>query len=387
MAIGSKGKIMQTLSNRRNKTESFFEDLDYRLLVPVVIMTVIGLYVMNLVLQAGYGAGSYPANFYKQTGAVVMGLLLALLVTLIDYPTLKLLSWLVYAVALLLLIYVKVDNFSLAATTGADSWIILPIVGSFQPSELAKVGISMVGAHYFDRMKRGEIPYLRGFFSLALIYGIPVFLIYKEPDLGTSTVIIFMFLVTLFIWGLPARFIVALGLLGVLFIFVLWNFSFSPYMKNRVLALLFPAQGLSESYHLEQALQAIGSGGLLGNRGEVHVYVPVKESDFIYSAIGEHLGWIGTTTLLIVIAIYLVRAVQVAHRAEGHDYYASYLMMALVASQLIHFVENMGMNVGLLPITGIPLPFISSGGTAMIVNFFALGLMLNISMEFKDYVN
>lgn len=359
--------------------------MDYSLLIPVLIMTIIGLYVMNIVLQAGYGSGSYPSNFYRQMGAAVIGVFIALVVSLVDFPNLKLFSWLVYGLSLILLVYVKIDGHSLAALTGADSWINLPIIGSFQPSELSKVGIAMVAAHYFAKMKEGDISYQRGFISIFLVYAIPILLIYREPDLGTSMVIVSMFLVTLFVWGIDWKYIIALALFGILAVFLLWNFSLSPYMKRRVLALIFPSQDLTESYHLEQAIQAIGSGGLIGNQSGVNVHVPVKESDFIYSAIAEHLGWIGTTVLLVVIALFLIRAIKVSSKVAKYDYYASYLVIALVASQVFHFVENIGMNIGLLPITGIPLPFISSGGTSMIVNYFSLGIMLNISMEFKNY--
>lgn len=371
----------------KSRSERFFEDMDYLLLIPVLLLTTIGLVVLNMVLQAGYGAGSYPGNFLKQLGAAALGLFLSLLICLIDRPTLRLLSWLVYGLSILLLIYVKIDNFSLAAFTGADSWIILPFIGSFQPSELAKIGIAMLASDFFARMKTGDLDWQRGFFSVALIYGLPMFLIYKEPDFGTTLVIAVMLLTTIFVWGLDWKYILALVGASVGAFALLWSFSFSPYMKNRILALIFPSQDIAESYHLEQAIQAIASGGITGNNSGLDVYVPVKESDFIYSAISEYLGLIGTTSLLILIIIFLSRAFYLAYKVQEVDYASSYLLVALAASQSFHFIENMGMNVGLLPITGIPLPFISSGGTSMVMNFLSLGLMLNISMEYKQFTS
>lgn len=367
----------------QKRAEMYFAHMDYLLLIPVILMTLIGLIVMNKVLLAGYGAGSWPANFIKQFGAAVFGILIALLLCLVEAPTLNLMAWLVHGFSVLLLIYEKIDGYSLKGATGADSWIRIPVVGSFQPSELAKIGIAMLAAGFFARMKTGELDYARGFGSLALVYGIPLFLIYKEPDFGTAAVIVVMFLMTLFVWGIRWRYVLAFAGSALAGLPLLWFFYFSPYQKNRILTLIFPGHDMSETYHIEQALKAISSGGVIGNKSGIDVPVPVKESDFIYSAISEHLGLIGTGTLIILVAVFLTRAVYVAWKASEYDLESTYLVMALIASMSFHFIENMGMNVGLLPITGIPLPFISNGGTSMVMNYLALGLILNVSMNLK----
>lgn len=368
----------------KTRSERFFEDMDYRLLIPALLLTVIGLYVMQIVNQAGYG-GTYPGNFIKQLAACLVGVLLALVISLLDLPTLKLMAWFVYGISVLLLIYVKIDSFSLAAETGADSWMRIPLFGTFQPSELAKVGIAMLASLILSRIDEGEITLLKGICSLVLIYGIPMFLIYREPDFGTTLVIVVMFLTSIFVWGIDWKLLIAMAFGGVGLFFFLWNFSFSPYMKNRILSLIFPSQDLVEGFHLDQALQAIASGGLVGNRTGRDVYVPVKESDFIFTAVGEYLGLIGTTTVLILIACLLLRAIRVSERCREIDSFSSFLMISLTGVMAFHFIENIGMNVGLLPITGIPLPFMSSGGTSMVVNYISLGIMLNISMEYQSY--
>lgn len=365
------------------RADRYFSDMDYWLLVPVLLITLIGLFVMNKVLLAGYGAGSYPENFIKQFGAATFGLLLALLVCMLDEPTLELLGWFLYGLSCLLLVYEKIDSFSLKSLTGADSWIRLPIIGSFQPSELAKIAISIVAASFFARMKRGEEDYWHGFAKLGLCYGIPLILIYMEPDFGTAAVIVIMFLLTLFVWGVSWKIITAFAAVAFAGAPLLWIFFLSERQKNRVLLLLFPGQDMSESYHIDQALKAVSSGGLLGNQSGIDVHVPVKESDFIYSAIAEYLGFIGTTVLLILVCSFLCRALLVAWKASAEHLESAYMMVALIASMAFHFIENMGMNVGLLPITGIPLPFISNGGTSMLMNYFALGLMLNVSMNLR----
>ena len=144
---------------------------------------------------------------------------------------------------------------------------------------------------------------------------------------------------------------------------------------------MFPGHDLDASFNLFQSQQAIASGGLFGSRSDVPVHVPVKESDFIYTAVSEHMGFVGTTALLALAFFFLARAFYVASKLEGYRPAASYAMVGLTAAIAIHYVENLGMCVGLLPITGIPLPFVSLGGTAMVVNFIALGILLNLSME------
>ena len=358
--------------------------MDYWLLIPIIIISLIGLYVLNLVLQEGYGYGSYPSNFMKQAAAVTAGLFIALLLVFLDLPTLRLVGLVTYTLSVLMLIYVKVDSFSLAAETGADSWLEVPLIGTFQPSELAKVGIAMITAPVFARMEERGAALWRGLLELAVLYGIPLALIMTEPDFGTAFVIIMMFLVTLFIWGLRWRYIIIGAMTGIITLPLLWFFFFDDYQKGRILSFLFPGHDAAESYHITQALKAIAGGGVTGNRSGPDIPVPVKESDFIYTAIAEKLGLIGTAILLILIGIFIFRAIKVSYRARSMSPSSSYMLIALIATMSFHFVENMAMNVGLMPITGIPLPFISNGGSSMIVNFFSLGLMLNVSMNLKS---
>lgn len=372
-----------TFSEKRS--DGYFAKLDYTLLVPVLLMTIIGLVVMQQVLQTGYGSGTYPGNFIKQLAAVIMGLLLAIFITLMEAPTIRLLSWLVYGISVFLLIYEKIDGYSLKGLTGADSWLNLPLVGSFQPSELAKTGIAMVAAQYFSSLRQEHSRAWLTFAKIAAVYAVPLGLILLEPDFGTSLVILFMFAVSLFLWGIRWRYVFGILLMGLLAIPVLWFAFFSDYMKNRILLLLFPGQDLAASYNLDQAIRAITSGGLFGNRTGIDVPVPIKESDFIFSGIAEQLGFLGTSVLILLIAVFLLRVLRLAFLTEEMDPAASFLTIALFASLTFHFIENIGMNVGLLPITGIPLPFISNGGTSMVVNFFALGLILNASMEYANY--
>lgn len=374
---------MQKIQPLKSRTDSYFKLLDYWLIIPVLILTIIGLYVLNSVYQTGYGAGEYPGNLIKQIGAVMIGVLLALLISFVDLPVLSLVGYITYALSIFLLVLVHIDSFSMEELTGADSWIRFPIFGTFQPSELAKVGIAMLVGKYLAKTKNEEIPMLTGSIYIGVIVSIPLLLIAMEPDFGTFFVIFLMVLVMIFVFGLKWRYIITGGAVGIVALPLAWQFYLDEYQKNRIMTFLFPGHDPNSNYHIEQSLKAVASGGITGRGSGVDIPVPVKESDFIFSAISEYTGFIGTTLVLILIVIFLFRAIQIAIRMSEYDLASSYLMMGLVAVQGFHFIENIGMNVGVLPITGIPLPFISSGGSSMVVNYFMFGLMLSISINYQ----
>ena len=356
---------------------NYFRAVDYWLIVPILTLTMIGLYVLQKVLKSGYS--DYPQNLYKQAGAAVVGIFIALLICLLETHFLKLIGWGIYLFSVLLLLIVPFDGFSMTDTWGADSWMKLPVVGTFQPSELAKIGIILVAAYIFEDMADKKISIKRGYIYLGIVYTVPLSLILTQPDFGTAMVIVFSFVCILFIWGLKYRyFFLALSGVIVAFPFV-WNLYFTAIQKKRILSLLFAGSDPKAEYNLVQAKNAIASGGLIGNTTGTYVRVPVKESDFIFTAVSEHMGFIGTTAIILLSFFFILRCLYVASQATQKSY--SFVVIGLSAGLAFHFIENMGMCVGLLPITGIPLPFISLGGTALLVNFIAVGIILNISMD------
>jgi len=356
---------------------NYFRAVDYWLIVPILTLTMIGLYVLQRVLKSGYS--DYPQNLYKQAGAAVIGIFIALLICLLETHFLKLIGWGMYLFSLLLLLVMPFDGFSMEKLWGADAWMQAPIVGTFQPSELAKIGLVLVAAFIFEDISEKKVTVKRGFLYLGIVYAIPLALILVQPDFGTAMVIVFSFICILFIWGLKYRyFFLALSGVIVAIPFV-WNFYLEAYQKKRILSLLFAGSDPKAEYNLVQAKNAIASGGLIGNTTGIYVRVPVKESDFIFTAVSEHMGFIGTTAIILLSFFFILRCLYVASQATQKSY--SFVVIGLTAGFAFHFIENMGMCVGLLPITGIPLPFISLGGTALLVNFIAVGIILNISMD------
>jgi len=355
-----------------------FKSVDYYLVVPVLVLTLIGLYVLQKVLSNGYAA--YPGNYYRQIVATLGGVLVAVFICLLDTHFLKMVGRVIYAASIFLLILVPIDGYSLKATWGADSWLNLPVVGNFQPSELAKIGLVLVAADILESIAEKKVTLLKGFGLIAAVYAPPMLLILLQPDFGTAMVIMFTFVCMMFAWGIKYRyFLLAISSVIVIVIPLLWNFYLEDYQKERILSHIFEGSDPKAEYNLLQSKAAIMSGGLAGNYTGIYTPVPVKESDFIFAAISERMGFIGTTAVIIMAFFFICRCLYVANKVSSKS--SAYILAGLAGYFAFHYIENMGMAVGLLPITGIPLPFISLGGTAQLINFIAFGIILNISMS------
>ena len=362
----------------RMRAGAVLKTVDYYLVVPIMLLTIIGLYVLQKVLSKGYVA--YPGNYYRQIAATAAGFFVALVISLLDMHMLKAVGRVTYVVSLLLLILVPIDGYSLAGYWGADSWLKLPVIGNFQPSELAKIGLILLASEIFEAMAKKQISMLKGFGIMGAVYAPPLLLILTQPDFGTAIVILFTFVCMLFAWGVKYRyFLLAFSSAVVVIVPAMWTFYLKPYQKERILSLVFKGSDPKAEYNLMQSQYAIASGGLSGNKTGIYVTVPVKESDFIFAAVSEHLGFIGTTAVIILAFFFICRCLYVASKVSSKA--ASYCVTGLAGYFAFHYIENLGMSVGLLPITGIPLPFISLGGTAMLINFMAFGIILNISMS------
>ncbi len=362
------------------RQDDYFRALDYWLLVPVLCITLIGLSALNDVLVSGT---TYPMSFYRQVGAVVLGVLCALVISLLEVPMLKVLGISVYAVSVLLLFLVRFTPLGFDPNgSGSQSWLSMPLVGSFQPSELSKAGLAMISAYILEaiRLKRfGRRNALKGF---ALLAGacLPIIgLVALQPDFGTAMVILIMLAAMIFAWGVRIRYVL-LALSGaVVAVPVFFTTVLKPYQQDRILTFLFPAYDPDATFHVTQSRLAIQAGGILGNPDGLTVYVPEQESDFIFTAVAEKTGLVGTAALFLLVFFFIARCFYIASKVRRPS---SSLMITGLASVLaFHYIENLGMCVGLLPITGIPLPYMSYGGTAMIVSYLSLGVMLCVSMD------
>lgn len=190
-------------------------------------------------------------------------------------------------------------------------------------------------------------------------------------------VIVLSIFAMIFVWGIKIRYIIYTTLLGLIIAPLTYFFYLKSYQKKRILSFLYPLSDPQASYNVDQAKKAIAIGGLTGNKTGEIIRVPVQESDFVFTAVAEWLGLIGATALIVFICIYLLRAVQISYKAV--TYGEQYIGIGLVVMLGFQSIENIGMCMGLLPVTGIPLPFVSQGGSAMIVNYISIGILLCIS--------
>ena len=273
---------------------------------------------------------------------------------------------------------------------GARGWINIGI-SNLQPAELAKFGIILMVAKLLEEMDY-EVNNLRNIIRIGIYCMIPVSLILIQPDMGMTMVCFFIVLGMLFIAGLDRRIIIggfSALLIGVV---VLWNSGLIlPHQKARITAFMNPETDTSaQGYQLNQSLIGIGSGGVVGTRpsldpevspGYAGTHVPEIQTDFIFAAIGEQWGFLGAMLLLLLYGILITKMINIARKAK--DRFASLVCIGLVSYFLFAITQNIGMTIGLIPITGITLPLISYGGSSLLTTTMAVGLVLNIGMRKK----
>jgi rod shape determining protein RodA len=307
-----------------------------------------------------------------------------LITTLFDYRHLRGLSPVLYVFTLVGLVLVLTP---LGDTVqGAQRWINL---GPFQaqPSELMKLVLIMTIAAYMAE-REGELTG-RDIAVACGLFLIPAGLIFLQPDLGTMMVIVAIVGALLLVGGARIRhFVVLAGICLVALAVALQTGAIREYQVERLTAFLDPHPDISsEGYNLVQSKIAIGSGGMHGKgfadpEGQTQTaldYVPEQHTDFIFTAVGEQLGFVGSATLLALFGFLLWRALRIA--TLSRDMFGTLLASGIAALWAFHIFVNVGMTVGIMPITGIPLPFISYGGSSLITNYFAIGLLLNIHMR------
>jgi rod shape determining protein RodA len=305
-----------------------------------------------------------------------VGLCLLLAVATVDYRIVGALSPLLFVVMIGMLLLVLV-----AGTTiyGAQRWIGVGLF-SFQPSELAKPLMIICLARYWASRESRGVGLKEVLISLAIV-ALPVVLIYRQPDLGTSLVVLSIWLGTAFAAGVPLKWlggVLAVPFLGFPLVWALMK----EYMRRRLTTFLAPEKDpLGEGYNLIQARISVGSGGWwgrgVGNGTQTQLnFLRVQHSDFIFAVLGEELGFMGALLMLALFGALFSRCLRVA--AKSRDAFGRYLAVGVTSMLLFQVFVNVGMNIGLLPVTGIPLPFISAGGSSLISIFFSLGLLQSV---------
>ncbi|MGH9709580.1 MAG: rod shape-determining protein RodA [Candidatus Acidiferrales bacterium] len=363
----------------RERTHTF--EFDWWLLTIVMTICLVGL----LEIYSSTHGSVLHGMQWKQLTWIAIGLGGMLILSRIDYNVMLDQSPLLYMIglaALLLVLAVGHTRF------GARRWIVVGGV-VLQVSELVKLIIIIVLARYFSEV-RSERLRLSDLAKIGLLVGIPAGLILLQPDLGTAMVLVPVAIVGAFLAGINWKHAVALLALGALVAGVGWNGHFlKPYQKQRLATFMNPEQSpRGAGYQILQSEIAVGSGGFWGKgfgKGSQNQlgFVPVRYSDFILAALAEEQGFFGVLICMLLYLALLLRLVDNAQKAK--DRAGMYLVMGVAAILAFHVVVNAGMVIGYMPVTGIPLPFMSYGGSVTIFGFLALGLVMNVRT--KRFVN
>lgn len=317
---------------------------------------------------------------FKQGAWALLGLVLVAIVMRIDYRNYRQPSvvWTALALAGAALLAVLVVG---TERNGATRWLGLGPLG-IQPSELAKIAVIMFMAALLEkRMDRIDEPQ-HALLPIGIVLGVVVALILAEPDLGTSVSVVMIAAVMIFAAGLNYRYVVGLFLVSLPALFTLLYFS--EYRRRRMLAFLNPwADPLGDGYQMIQSMIAVGTGGVFGRglMGGVQklFYLPEPHNDFIYSVIAEELGLIGASVVVLCFCVITWRGLRTAMRAP--DRFGSFLALGLTTMIAFQAFFNISVVLGLLPTKGIPLPFVSYGGSSLLINLIGMGILLNVSQQ------
>jgi rod shape determining protein RodA len=359
-----------------------FRDFDWVLLIFVLLICGLGVMEIRSATMHTKFAGSHLKQIYW----VVAGVGMMFLMSLVNYQALlEQVHWFYIAgVASLVGVMVFGQRY-----LGARRWIKMPGGNHFQPSEWVKLILILAVAKYFAELHQRELAW-SDFIKAGAIVGFPMLLVLAQPDLGTALTYMPIAVMGVFLGGLQIRQTLVVALLAALAIGAVF---FTPrihilksYQKQRLTNFLEPdADPQGAGYQVEQSKIAVGSGGLWGGKGsQTHgAFLPVPQTDFIFAAFAEEHGFIGALGVLLLYFIVLMRLTQNAQTAP--DRAGTFVVMGVVAVLSFHIMVNIGMVVGFMPVTGIPLPLMSYGGSSVLFMFLALGMVMNVRM--RRFVN
>lgn len=358
-----------------------------------------------IAIYSAQSTGQYDSNFLlKQIIWYGIGIGIIVAVITLDSDQLKKLSWYAYGFGVFLLAFLIIAPSSIAPViNGAKSWYKAPFIGSLQPAELMKVFIILALARAIgDHHEKYRIKTIQTDFILlgkiVLITMVPLLLVMQQPDLGTSLVMIAIMIGMIFISGVSWKILLpifssGISLIGVIFYLVLWKpeilekyLGVKEYQFGRIYSWIDPYNYQSSTgFQLTRSLLAIGSGETTGKGyGTREVYLPESHTDFIFSIVGEEFGFVGASVIISLFFLLIYHITKVGMETKNEFY--TYICVGIISMITFHVFQNIGMTIGLLPITGIPLPFISYGGSSIMGNFLAISLIFSIRYHHKKYM-
>lgn len=357
-----------------------WRDFDFWLLGVVLLLSIFGVAMIRSAIAGNQELEQYVT---RQIIYVGIGLAVIILTTLLDYHFWATLSQPFYFLTMFLLAVVFVMG---KVSFGAQRWLDTGLV-LIQPAELAKIAIILVLAGYFSKNKDQPHDLLWIGKSLLITGGIVVWIL-LQPNLSTSIVVLVIWLAMLWISGLPIKYILILG--GVIILLAGVTFPFlQDYQKYRVISFLFPDpnESYGNNYNVEQAIVTIGSGGWFGmgygHGSQVQLrFLKVRHTDFIFAAMAEEFGFIGTVIILILLVFVIYRCLRVANLAG--DTYGALIAYGFAILIFFQTIVNVGVNLRIIPVTGLPLPFISYGGSSILSLLLGIGLVESVVLRRKN---
>lgn len=354
-----------------------FKDFDWTLLALVLALSIISvLEIHSATMHTQFIHFDRKQLLWLSAGFVIMFLL-----SLVDYHILLGIAVWAYGVCLLSLGIVMVAG---TKVLGARRWIRLPGGMHFQPSEWVKLVLIIVIARYFTTLSGRELTWKDIFKAIAIV-SVPMLLVLKQPDLGTALTYAPVLLAGLFLGGIKFKQAAILCLAASLAVVPAWYKVLKPYQKQRLTSFISPdTDPRGSGYQIRQSLIAVGSGGIWG-QGAEHgtqtqgAFLPIPYTDFIFAAFCEEHGLVGAIVVLLIYFLLLMRLVQNAQTAA--DLPGTLIIMGVVAVLIFQIAVNVGMVIGFMPVTGIPLPLMSYGGSSVLFTFLALGIVMNIRMS------
>jgi len=357
-----------------------FARFDLVLLAATMILAVTGVIMIYSATRGALTLEGLDPHYYLKRQAVflVLGVTVMVVVALFDYRRLEQISTVLYVGIVLALLAVLAVG---SSAQGSARWFSLGPL-QLQPSEFATVVLIIAVATYCSRRPDGLD--FRDLVRLVLMAALPILLVIKQPDLGTGIVMTMILMVMLAVAGMPGRYLLLLLVGAVLLVVFALNVGLLKHYQIERLTSFISPNGASQSaiYNVTQSKNAIAVGGIFG-QGLFHgaqtnlAYVPEQKTDFIFSAVGEQLGFVGAGVLLLIYGVVAWRVLRAAQIAR--DNFGRLLCSGTFALLVFSIFENVGMNMGIMPVAGIPLPFLSYGGSAMIVFFAAIGLTVSVN--------
>jgi len=378
-------------SYRRSRKSSLIAGFDPVLTGAVGGLLIIGTLLVYAATREWYSANGLDPQYYLKRHVIniVIGLALAWGTTIIDYRLLRAYTPFIWGFGVLGLLFVLIPGVG-SEINGAKAWIRLPAGLQIQPAEIAKIsiiiGISMLLS---ERTHNSDEPTNNDVLKALGVAAIPILLILAQPDMGTVFIISASVVTILAVSGASSRWVVGLILLAIIGGFVATKTGvINDYQIKRLQSFVDPnADSQGAGYQLRQARITVGSGGLIGtglfNGPQTNGrFVPEQQTDFIFTVAGEEIGFLGSGLIIILLFIILMRGFSIARRST--DPYGTLVCTGVIAWFAFQIFENIGMTLGLMPMTGVPLPFMSYGGSSMFANLVGFGLLQNVHASHRS---